>query len=167
VLAIPKSRILGLRPAGSSTTKTLSGERSRWTTDRDARYSIPSRLDQERKRFGKGMTGVAADRLALEVLHREEGGPVLLADLVERDDVGVEEPLEDLRLPREPDARLGDVRRRLVSRHLGLADHLQRDRLAVALVDGPVDDPHPAAADTADDPVVRDPFDGGRVQVSS
>ena len=124
-------------------------------------------LDQERQGLGEGVAGVAADRFPLEVLHRQVGRPVLLADLVERDDVGVEEPLEDVRLAREADARLGDVRRRLVARHLGLADDLQRDRLAVAFVDGAVDDPHTAAADAADDPVVRDPFDGRRAQVSS
>ena len=60
----------------------------------------------------------------------------------------------------EAHARLVLVDGGLVARRLGLADDLQGDGAAVALVDGLVDDPHAAAADPLQDPVVGDPLDG-------
>ena len=97
---------------------------------------------------------------AVEVLHREPGRSVLLADLEERDDVHVEEALEDRGLAVEAHARLGEVRVRLVAGPLGLADDLQRDHALVALVDGLVHDAHAAAADPLQDAVMGDALDG-------
>ena len=64
-------------------------------------------LDEERKRLRPRPARVGRQRHAVEVLHREPGRAVLLADLVERDDVHVEEALEDRGLAVEAHARLG------------------------------------------------------------
>ena len=93
---------------------------------------------------------VAAQRLALDELHREVRAPVRLADLVDRDEVRVRHGGRRARLAQEAGAPSG------IARDL-FAQHLQRDRAAEALVVGEVDDAHAAAPELGDDREVVEP----------
>ena len=115
----------------------------------------------------------ALQGLALDVLHRDVGDlrVGVLADVVDRDDVGVREDAGGLRLANEPLAefpRLG-----VVVAHLRRADRLDRDHPADDGVAGQVDDPHRTLAELAQHLVaaeLREPRSGGaliRHQVSS
>jgi hypothetical protein len=83
---------------------------------------------------------VSGEVAAGDELHREEVLPLVFADLVDRDDVGMIEVGCDLRLG--PEA-LHLHRRRELSRQ----DHLHRDDSIETDLARPVDDAHPAARD--------------------
>ena len=150
-----------MRSPPRSITRMLSGDRSRWTIPREARYSIPcAAWTRSGSVSVHGLPAYEVSGAPSRYSIASHGRPVLLADLEERHDVHVEEALEDRGLAVEAHARLALVDRGLVAGGLGLADDLQRHEAAVALVDGLVHDPHPAAADPLQDPVVGDPLDG-------
>ena len=97
----------------------------------------------EAAEFGEDLVEpLAGDELHDVVVH-----PALLADPVDRDDVGVVQPRRRPRLAAEPSEvpRVGQGVRR---------QDLQRDVPAERLLLGLVHDAHPAAAHLADDPVV-------------
>ena len=84
---------------------------------------------------------------AVDELHRDERGAVVLVDLVDGDDVRVIEGGGGARFLDEPAVAIG-VRRRLGRQHL------DRDRPAEPGVVGGVDNPHPAPADLGVDAIV-------------
>lgn len=86
-------------------------------------------------------------RAALDEVHREEDGAVHLADLVHRDDVGMAQPRQRLRLLLEPPQELTE-------HEVAGAQHLHGDDAPQALLPRPVDDPHAAATELAEDLVV-------------
>ena len=88
------------------------------------------------------------ERRAVHQLHRDEGRPRVLADLVDGDDVRMVQRRGGLRLADEAAMPLG-VRRRF------RRQHLDRNRTPEPRIDGAVNDTHPAAADFSLDPVVR------------
>ena len=90
-------------------------------------------------------------RQSADELHDVEVGALMLADPEDRDDVGVVQPRGGLGLALEPDEELG-VEQPVV------AQHLQRHAAAQRLLLGLVDDPHPAAADLAEQTEVAQPF---------
>ncbi len=86
-----------------------------------------------------------------DVLHDVVVPPVVLADAVDRDDIGVVQPPGGPRLAAEP-RQVG-----------GLAQELQGHVAVERLLAGLVDDPHAAPADLADDAEVVEPLRrGGR-----
>ena len=76
----------------------------------------------------------------------------MLADVEDRHDVGVVQPRRRARLQPEP-LELARCRIRTVP-----GQDLQRHVAAERLLDRLVDDPHPPAADLAEDPVVAQPL---------
>ena len=103
---------------------------------------------------GDGMGGIerafaveqAAQVGALDQVHGHEQEPVLLAGVVNRNDVGVSQRDRDPRLVGEAAAKAavaGEVRR----------DHLERDDVIENEMGGAIDDPHAAAAGDPLDPV--------------
>ena len=91
-------------------------------------------------------------RLALDELHRDVQTLVVLAHVVDRDDVGVVETRHRLGLALHPSARLG--------RHRALGPHasheLDRDLPVELRIEGRVHDPHPAGADAIDHAMAAD-----------
>ena len=144
--AMPKSVTLTWPAAVMS---TLPGLTSRCTT--------PLRV-RERERGGDvgadlgGLAGVRAGRVAddvaqraaVDVLHDDEVRAVLLAPVVDRDDVGVVQVGRGLRLAPEP------LDERRVAGELG-REHLERDRAVEQLVAGQVHLGHAAPGDARDD----------------
>ena len=80
-----------------------------------------------------------SERVARHQLGDQDGAPVALAELVERDDRRVVEPRRGLRLAQHP----GGVER---------VDLLERDLALEPLVEGPVDGAHAPGADPLDHP---------------
>ena len=90
---------------------------------------------------------------AVDVLQLEEGQAVGLADVVDLHDVGVLQAGDGLGLGQEADGGLGAG--------MGAGqDHLQGAGAVQADLPGPVDDPHAAAAQLAQDLVAGDGGDG-------
>jgi hypothetical protein len=88
----------------------------------------------------------AAEVAAADQVHRHEEESLILARVVDRDDVRVADGDRDPRLLREAPAEtrvLGEIGR----------DHLQGHDVIERQVRGPVDDSHPALAGHALDPV--------------
>ena len=90
-------------------------------------------------------------RLSLDELHGVEDDPAILADLVDRHDVGVVQPGRGPRLAAEPLQAPGVAGDRV-------GQDLQGDVPAQRQLLGLVDDAHAAAADLAEDAVVADPL---------
>ena len=87
--------------------------------------------------------------LAAQVLHREVGLPLVLAEVVDGDDVPVRQLAGGASLAEEALAQLG----------VGLdrgADDLQRDLALEQRVVGLVDDAHPTLPDLLEDPIAPD-----------
>ena len=83
---------------------------------------------------------------ALDVAHRQVRDPVVLADVVDGDDVGVLDGCGGARFGQEPLAHAS------LLEQFG-CDHLQRDDPVEVELAGAVDDAHPAATDDRFDPV--------------
>ena len=81
---------------------------------------------------------------AVDVLHDDEVGAVVLAPVEHGDDVGVGQVGGGLGLPAEP------LDEGLVDGELG-EEHLEGDRPIELAVDGPIDLGHPAARDQMGD----------------
>ena len=94
--------------------------------------------------------------LAPHHLHGDEGHAVGLVDLVDDGDPGVGEGGGRASLADEPPEQVGAVGQ------VGSQD-LERNLPAEPGVPGPVDDPHPAAAQLGDDLVVGEPSADHRV----
>ena len=89
----------------------------------------------------------------LDVLHREERLAVALADLEDRDDVGMGQPCRGLRLEAEPLDVLGG--------RLGPAEQpLERHDPPARDLPGPRDHAHPAPAELLEQLVVAEPAAG-------
>ena len=97
------------------------------------------------------------EALAPDVLHRVIRQPVVLAGREDRHDVGVVELSDGLRLALEPLAALG------VEQPVP-GDDLEGDVAAERLLDRFINDPHAAAAQLADDPVLVQPLEAGLVE---
>jgi hypothetical protein len=89
-----------------------------------------------------------AQRVALDELHRDERRGVRLTDLEDGDDVGVIESRERACLVPEPAEAI-------VIALSGGRQKLDGDLAAQLLVEGSVDDAHPAFADAVADPIPR------------
>ena len=97
-----------------------------------------------------GLPGDAVlQRHAVQKLHGDEGLAVLLADVVNRADVGMVQRGRGLRFA------LKTVERLRIARDI-FGQEFQRDEAVQARVLGLVDDAHAAAAELFDDAVVRD-----------
>src|SRR3954471_17255727 len=81
------------------------------------------------------------ERLALEKLHHEEIGAVVMTDIVQRADVRVIQRRNGPRLANEA------LRRRLAGPGVR-SEHLDGDRSLQPCVAGPVDIPHPPGTDS-------------------
>ena len=108
------------------------------------------RRDREGARQrGRPLLHDAAQRVAFHQLHREVGPALGLADVEDRDDVGVVEPGDHARLV--PEARqavgVGEQRAR---------QQLQRHLPAEPRIERPVDLPHPSSAEQRADVVVAE-----------
>ncbi len=96
--------------------------------------------------------------LAVEELHDDEEATLVLAQVVDDDDVRVVEAGAGLGFPVESGLQLvGDLR--------FARDHLERDEPIEDRVVGLVDGAHPAAADALDDPVLPDLLDHGPASI--
>ena len=91
-------------------------------------------------------------RLALEILHRDEEIPVLFTDVVELADIGMADRRRRPRLPPQP---LGRIRI-----GGGAPDHLQRDGPSQPRIPRRIHDAHPALAERARYLVMPDGFHG-------
>ena len=148
--ATPKSMILAGRPRGRN---RFEGFTSRWTMP--CSWAWPE-AGEEVQDDGEGELRVGPDpRLdgalevhALEQLERHEGLPLVIAELVDGDDVRVLEPGRGLALTEE--ARPG-VLVRLPERH-DLQSHVPFERLVAP----PVDRPHRPLAQEVHDLVAAD-----------
>ena len=109
------------------------------------RLHQPRRVDRLLRLAGKG----PVERSAVDELEREVGEGVVLADLVDLDDVRMLERCHGLRFDEEPGQCIG----------AGVAPrehHLQGDEPVELLLPRLVDHPHPAAAELAEDFVAAD-----------
>jgi hypothetical protein len=97
-----------------------------------------------------------AQRLALQVLHRDEVPPVLLADLVDRDDVWMGQAPGRLGLPVEPLDPLAALRPGQIGRE---QEFLQRDAPPDRRIDRFVDD-IVAPGDLPDDLITTESITG-------
>ena len=136
---------------------TLPGFMSRCTTPFGARRRAPWRCRRRSRPTAPAQRAVGADHVAegaaVHVLHHDEGGALLLAPVVDRDDGGVVQAGGRLGL----EAEALDERR--VARELG-EQHLERDGTVELAVVREVDVGHAAASDLADD-LVAVGVDGG------
>ena len=118
--AIPAGSAIRARPKSSSlapvfVSMTLPGLRSRWTMP--ARWALSSASAiwapiRSACSCGSGaLLQPVGERLAFEVLHHQVVDPVLLADVVERADVGMVEGGDGARLALEPRAAVGVLAR--------------------------------------------------------
>ncbi len=96
---------------------------------------------------------VALELAAANELHCDVPDAFVLADFVDRDDVGVRQPSGGLRLA----AKAGDHRLGLLARELIRANRLERDDALDHGVESFVDDTHRATAELAADLVLADP----------
>ena len=94
-----------------------------------------------------------ADGLALDELHDDVGRPLGLPDVIDLGDGGMGHGRGRPGLLKEPSQPVG------IRRQLGL-DGLDRHGAVQALIDGPVDDAHPARADDGLDPVMGEGMPG-------
>ena len=144
LLARPKSSSL----APTFVRKTLPGFRSRWTMPaRCASIERAGDLHRDRQRLGERQRPAGdpiGQRLALEVLHDEERGSVVLADVVQRADVRVGELRDGARFQVEARAELRIGRQRL-------GQDFHRDEPIEPGVAGFVDLAHAAGAERAED----------------
>ena len=95
-------------------------------------------------------------RLALQILHGDERPSVLLADVVDRADVGMVQRRRGLRFAREAAQRLG-----ITCQIFG--DELERNGTMKPRILGFVHHAHPAAAELLDDAVVRERLTDQRI----
>ena len=134
----------------------MPGLTSRWTRPRAcAASSAPATWAEDADGLGRLQWPVAqpaGEVHAIDEAHRQEGGAVDLAGLVERDDVGVVDRGREVRLALEARPEVG-VLRQLVGQQL--EGHLAAQ---LALL-GEVDDAHAAAA--------QDPLDAIRPEVGA
>ncbi len=106
--------------------------------------------DLEQPLGGERLAGeLLLQGLALHQLHDQKGRALVLADVVQRADVRMVQSGSGARFALEAGSR------HLAAAQL-LGEELQRDGPLEPGVLGLVDDAHPAAADPAHDPVVRD-----------
>ena len=98
---------------------------------------------------GRTTAAQATGRLAVDELHDQEGAAVGVADVVQGDDAGMVERARGLRLAQQPRLPAGvalDLARQQLERHLA----------AQPLIDRAIDLAHRAAAERADDAVMRE-----------
>ena len=140
-----------MRKARSPSSRMLWGLTSRWTMPAAwAASSAPATWPSSSTASAGGSGPVGGDPAlqvaALDQPHRDDQLAVLLAGVVDGDDVGVVEPGGEARLAQEPLAEalvVGEV----------AGDHLERHRPVEGQVRRPVDDAHPAARDQRVDAV--------------
>ena len=148
--ASPKSRILA---CPRLVTKMFAGLMSRWTMPSACAASSASAISMASDRIRFHLHRPARDpvlqRQAIQKLHGDERLAVVLADLVNRADVGMVQRRGRLRFAPEALQRL-----RVLGHIIG--QELQSDKAAELCVLGLVDHAHPAATELLDDAVVRD-----------
>ena len=126
---------------------------SRWTTsilwaEAAPAHSSSSHRNFSRERHGRAATDDLGDRLALDVLHDDVGLGRDLAEVVDRDDVGVVQGGGGPRLTAEALGGVGDLQ--VADEHLD-GHHPPEDGVV-----GDVDRAHPAARELALDLVATD-----------
>jgi hypothetical protein len=148
--ATPKSMILAGRPRGRN---RLDGFTSRWTMPFSWAWPRPAeQLEHDRQRRPRIRAHAALDRAlqvhAFQQLHGDERRAVVLAQLVDGDDVRVLQARDGARLAQEA---------LLVLRPRRLHAHdLERDVAVEGLVASAEDDPHRALADALEDAEAAD-----------
>ncbi len=170
-LARPKSATLSRPPAAASSIRTFSGLTSRWI--RPARWAAASaeaigsiRASARAGRHRRLGADDVAQRVAGDVLHRQEDDAVVLALVEDRHDVGVGQARGRAGLADEAGREL------VVVAHPGV-HHLDRDEAVEPGVGGLVDTGHAAAGDAGSDEVAtveqatgQDVIDGSRQRPS-
>ena len=131
------------------------GLMSRWTMPFSCASCEPlSHLDRDGERLidrERPPVDPLLEALPLDELHRDEGLPLVLVDLVYRADIGMVERGGGLRLVHEAGLGL------LVAGELGM-EELEGDGAIELRVLGLVHDAHPALAELLEDPVMGDRF---------
>ena len=122
--------------------KMLAGLTSRWMTPRLWAYSSPSQISIARSDFPRqahflGPSQPPLEILPFEVLHRQVRLPLVLAEIVDGDDVLVRQLTGGASLAKEPLAHLR-------VRFDRARDDLDRDDALDQRIEGPVDDTHAA-----------------------
>ena len=148
--ASPKSRILA---CPRLVTKMFAGLMSRWTMPSACAASSASAMSmamaEKSFRFQRTPRDAVLQRHAVQKLHGDERTALLLANVVNRADVGVVQCGRGLCFTLKAGQRLrvsGDF----------IGQEFQGDKSAQPGVLGLVDDPHPAATELLDNAVVRD-----------
>jgi hypothetical protein len=108
---------------------------------------------ERRRRFERSFGEPRGQELAADVLHDDEGGAFVLADVVGHRDAGRAQRRGGARFVEEPAPALGIGRERR-------RQELERDLPAQPGVLGQVDFAHPAAAEPFADPVMRHDLTG-------
>jgi len=111
-------------------------------------------LFEDAQLVGQGELRSAAQQLvqgfALDALHHDVGGSVVVAKVVNRDDIGVIEPAC-------PSALLIEAGQHVGVPHESLGERLDGHLAADLFIDAAIDDAHASAAEHVDNLVLADP----------